>query len=323
MSRSNFIDNKSILGWVIFVAIMLALPLLVSSGVIRTFVFAIYLAIFAVSWDVMSGRTGYISFGHPFLIGIGGYTSALLTYHLAWPLYFTIPIAVLMTMIGGTLFFFPALRIRGTYFALVTLAFMELMYGLVQVVAPDLTGGTRGLSGLPAIVQGAIPNYYLALSVLLALAISSWVLIRTRIGYALSAIGLDEDVVRSCGLNVTKLKLFAFMLSAFAAGLGGAMYIHYLGSIAPRGLFDIGFLFQILVACLLGGAGTISGPIAGAFFLTFLLEWLRPFFPGPERFLIYGAVALLVYVTQPKGLHYLARSTLGKAVRITKPKEAT
>jgi len=258
----------------------------------------------------MSGRTGYISFGHPFLIAIGGYTSALLTYHLAWPLYLSIPVAVLTTMIGGTLFFFPALRIRGTYFALVTLAFMELMYGLVQVIAPGVTGGTRGLSGLPSIVQGAIPNYYFALVVLLAVAFPAWLLIRTRIGTALSAIGMDEDAVPSLGLNVTKLKLFVFMLSAFVAGLGGALYIHYLGSIAPRGLFDIGFLFQILVACLLGGAGTITGPIAGAFFLTLLLEWLRPYIPGPERFLIYGVVALLVYVIQPKGLHCLFQMIL-------------
>ncbi len=316
-------NDKSILGWIIFVGFMLVLPIIVGTGVLRTFIFALYLAMFAVSWDFMSGRTGYISFGQPFLIGIGGYTTALLSYHLGWPLYFTVPIAVLMTMIGGALFFFPALRIRGTYFALVTLAFMELMYGLVQVVAPHITGGTRGLSGLPAIVQGAIPNYYLALGILLALAISAWLLIRTRIGSALSAVGMDEDAVRSCGLNVTKLKLFAFTFSAFAAGLGGALYIHYLGSIAPRGLFDIGFLFQILVACLLGGAGTILGPIVGAFFLTFLLEWLRPYFPGPERFFIYGSVALLIYVIQPKGLYYLSRSLFGRWMRVSNRTEAT
>ncbi len=307
MTNLISVNRNGITRWVIFAMIMLLLPIVASTGMIRSFVFALYLAIFAISWDIMSGRTGYISFGHPFLIGIGGYTTALLSYHLAWPLYVTIPIAVVVTMVGGTLFFFPALRIRGTYFALVTLAFMELMYGLVQVVAPEVTGGTRGLSGLPSITQGAIPNYYLALTVMLALGFSMWLLVQTRFGIALTAIGTDEDSARASGLNVTKIKLFAFMLSVFSAGIGGAMYIHYLGSIAPRGLFDIGFLFQILVACLLGGAGTITGPIAGAFFLTFLLEWLRPYVPGPERFLIYGAVALALYAWQPKGLHELVR----------------
>ncbi len=314
--------QRGIIGWVIFAILMALLPLFVGTGVTRSFVFAMYLAMFAISWDIMSGRTGYISFGHPFLIGIGGYTTALLTYHLQWPLYFSIPVAILMTMIGGALFFFPALRIRGTYFALVTLAFMELIYGLVQVIAPQVTGGTRGLSGLTSLVTGALPNYYLALLVLLILGFSMWLLIRTQLGTALSAIGMDEDAVRASGINVTRLKLFAFMLSAFAAGLGGALYIHYLGSIAPRALFDVSFLFQILVACLLGGAGTITGPIAGAFFLTFLLEWLRPYIPGPERFLIYGAVALILYVTQPNGLHEMVRNGLRRLSQLTPGREA-
>ncbi|MYI89697.1 MAG: branched-chain amino acid ABC transporter permease [Gammaproteobacteria bacterium] len=314
--------RRGIYGWIAFAIVMVILPHVVGTGVTRSFVFAMYLAIFAVSWDIMSGRTGYISFGHPFLIGIGGYTTALLTYHLHWPLFLSIPTAVVVTMIGGTLFFFPALRIRGTYFALVTLAFMELIYGLVQVIAPQVTGGTRGLSGLETFVTGAIPNYYLALVVLLILGFTMWLVIRTHIGTALSAVGMDEDAVRASGINVTRLKLFAFMLSAFAAGLGGALYVHYLGSIAPRALFDVGFLFQILVAALLGGAGTISGPIAGAFFLTFLLEWLRPYFPGPERFLIYGTVALVLYVYQPNGLHELVRNGL-KRLNQLKPSRDT
>lgn len=299
---------KACLGWALFAIVMLCLPLFASKGVVRILVFAQFLAIFAISWDIMSGRTGYISFGHPFLIGIGGYTTAILTYHLNWPIFVTIPIAVVLTMVAGTLFFLPALRIRGTYFALVTLAFMELMYGLVQVVAPKITGGTRGLSGVPGIVIGALPNYYLSLIVLLILAFGLWLIIRTRFGTALSAIGMDEDAVRAAGLNTTKLKLFAFMISAFVAGLGGALYIHYLGSIAPRGLFDINFLFTILVACLLGGAGTIAGPILGAYFLTILLEFLRPMIPGAERYFIYGVVALVLYVYQPKGLLFLIQS---------------
>ncbi len=304
--------KASILCWLIFGALMLLLPLVASTGVVRVFVFANFLAIFAMSWDVMSGRTGYISFGHPFLIGIAGYTTALLTYHLGWPVYFTIPVAVLTTMVGGTLFFLPALRTRGTYFALVTLAFMELMYGLVQVIAPGVTGGTRGLSGIPSIISGAIPNYYLSFGAMFGMGFCLWWLFQTRVGTALSAIGMDEDAVRVSGLNTVKLKLFAFLASAFVAGVGGALYIHYLGSIAPRGLFDINFLFTILVSALLGGAGTIAGPIIGAYFLTFLLEFLRPYIPGTERYLIYGCVALLLYVYRPQGIHSLLAVFAGR-----------
>ena len=299
----RFLDQ--IRWWLLFAVVMCLLPLVVSTGTLRIFIFANFLAIFAMSWDILSGRTGYISFGHPFLIGIAGYTTAMLTYHLDWPLYSTIPLAVVMTMIGGTLFFLPALRTRGTYFALVTLAFMELMYHSMQVVQPKLTGGTRGLSGLPTVVYGALPNYYLSFAVMFIIAVGLWLLIRTRLGIALNAIRMDEDAVRSSGLNTTRLKLFAFMVSAMVAGIGGALYTHYLGSIAPRGIFEINFLFTILVAALLGGAGSIVGPIIGAFFLTFLLELLRPYIPGAGRYLIYGVIALVLYYYAPKGIYSL------------------
>lgn len=295
--------GRPLAGWAAFGLAMLALPYLVPTGTLRVIIFANYLAIFAMSWDILSGRTGYISFGHPFLIGIAGYTTAILTYHLDVPFVLSIPAAVLATMVGGTLFFLPALRIRGTYFALVTLAFMELMYQLTQVLRPDITGGTRGLSGIPTLATGAVPNYYISFCVMFVIGLGLWLLVRTRIGTALSAIRMDEDAVKSSGLDTTRLKLFAFMLSAFVAGVGGALYIHYLGSIAPRGIFDINFLFTILIAALLGGASTIIGPIIGAFFLTFLLEYLRPLIPGTERYFIYGSIALVVYVLEPRGLY--------------------
>jgi len=212
------------------------------------------------------------------------------------------PIAVLVTMVGGIIVFLPALRIKGSYFALVTLAFMELMYQLVQVVRPDLTGGTRGMSGIKTLTRGAVNNYYLSASLMIAVAFSMWMLMRTQLGTALSAIGMNEESVRGSGLSTTKLKLFAFLTSAFVAGLGGAFYVHYLGSIAPRALFDINFLFTIIVAALIGGASTIIGPVIGAFFLTFLLEFLRPYLPGAERYFIYGLIALLLYMYEPKGL---------------------
>ena len=287
---------------------MCLLPLFTSTGTLRIFIFANFLAIFAMSWDILSGYTGYISFGHPFLIGIAGYTTAMLTHHMETPLYLSMPLAVIVTMIAGSLFFFPALRTRGTYFALVTLAFMEVTYGLMQVVKPSLTGGTRGLSGLPLLVTGAIPNYYLSFLSMFIIAIALWALTRSGLGTALSAIRMDEEAVKSAGLSTSKLKLFAFMISALVAGIGGALYTHYLGSISPRNMFDINFLFTILIAALIGGEQSIVGPILGAYFLTFLLEYLRPYIPGAWRFLLYGGIALIVYYYAPKGLYSLFQS---------------
>ena len=288
--------------WLAFAAGMLMLPELVKKGTLRTVIMAQYLAIFAMSWDFLSGRTGYISFGHPFLIGIGAYTTAILSYRFDVPVAASIPIAVIVTVLGSVLFILPALRVRGSYFALVTLAFMELIYQLTQVIRPDLTGGTRGISGIETLTRGAVNGFYLSFVLMAVIAFVLWWLNRTRLGAALSAIGMNEEAVAGSGLNPTKLKLFAFGVSAAVAGLGGAFYVHYLGSIAPRALFDINFVFTIIVAALIGGAGTILGPMAGAFFLTFLLEYLRPVLPGAERYLIYGGIALLIYMYQPKGL---------------------
>ena len=298
--------------WGLFIAGIYLLPELVSKGTLRTFIFACYLAIFAISWDVMSGRTGYISFGHPFLIGIGAYTSAILTKRFDVAVEIAIPAAVIATMVGGLLIFLPALRVKGSYFALVSLAFMELMYQLVQVIRPDLTGGTRGMSGVLTLTRGAENGYYLAATLMLVVGLGAWLLMRTRLGTALSAIGMSEESVRGSGLDTTKLKLFAFLCSAFIAGLGGAFYVHYLGSIAPRAIFDINFVFTIIVAALLGGASTIVGPILGAFFLTFLLEYLRPYLPGSERYVIYGGIAMVLYMYRPKGMIDIINEVSGK-----------
>ncbi|NNL78137.1 MAG: branched-chain amino acid ABC transporter permease [Desulfobacterales bacterium] len=300
--------RKAFPWWLIYGALMCLLPFFVSTGTLRIYIFAHFLAIFAMSWDILSGYTGYISFGHPFLIGIAGYTTALLTHHLATPLYLSIPLAVLVTMAAGTLFFLPALRTKGTYFALVTLAFMEVTYHLLHVVKPKLTGGTRGLSGLPFLVTGAIPNYYVSFLSMFLIALGLWALSRSGIGTVLKAIRMDEGAVKSSGLNTTKLKLFAFTLSALVAGIGGALYTHYLGSISPRGMFDINFLFTILIAALIGGEQSIIGPIMGAYFLTFLLEYLRPYIPGAWRFFLYGVIALVVYYYAPKGLYSIVQA---------------
>ena len=294
--------KKALPWWLIAAVLMSTLPLLISTRSLRIFIFANFIAIFAMSWDILSGYTGYISFGHPFLIGIAGYTSAILTHQYGAPLYVSMPLAVLLTMVAGTLFFFPALRTRGTYFALVTLAFMEVTYHLVQVVRPDITGGSRGLTGLPLLVTGAVQNYYVSLFAMLIIGAGLWALSRSGLGTVLGAIRMDEDAVRSAGLNTSKFKLFAFMLSALVAGIGGVLYTHYLGSISPRGMFDINFLFTILIAALIGGEHTIIGPVLGAYFLTFLLEFSRPYVPGAWRYLCYGMIALIVYMYAPKGL---------------------
>lgn len=311
--------KKALPWWLLFAVVMSAMPLLLSTGSLRIFIFANFIAIFAMSWDILSGYTGYISFGHPFLIGTAGYTSAILSHQYAVPLYISMPLAILLTLFAGSLFFFPALRTKGTYFALVTLAFMEVTYHLVQVVKPQVTGGSRGLTGLPLLITGAVSNYYVSLFAMLIIGFGLWALTRSGVGTVLSAIRMDEGAVKSAGLNTSKFKLFAFMLSALVAGVGGVLYTHYLGSISPRGMFDINFLFTILIAALIGGEHTILGPIMGAYFLTFLLEFLRPYIPGAWRYLFYGSIALIVYMYAPNGLYTIVNA-VGSRIKGSKKK---
>jgi len=297
---------------------MCVLPLFVPLSVTRILVMAAYLAIFAMSWDMMSGYTGYVSFGHPFLIGLASYVSAFLSHqegfqppHIVLPLYATIPLGIAAAVGGGMLFFLPSMRVRGPYFSLVSLAFMEILYRLIIAIRADYTGGDRGLPALPAIVTGAVPNYYLSLGLMFAVAIGLWFVTRSDVGYVLKTIRMDEDVVEASGISTYRFKRFAFILSAATAGLGGVFYTHYLQSLGPRRAFSATFLLDIIIAAVLGGMGTITGPIFGGYFLTFILEYLRPYLFGQWRLFAYALVAIFIVIYRPKGFYGIAQDIRG------------
>lgn len=295
--------NRQLMWWLIFIGVMSIIPQVVPSGYVRIFVFANFLAIFAMSWDILSGYTGYVSFGHPFIIGIAGYTTAILGARLGLPFYATMPIGVAVGVGAGMFFFLPGLRLRGNYFCLVTLAYLIVIHNLVITIRPDLTGGTRGIFDIPVVVMGAVPNFYLSFFVMVAIAMGLWYIARSDMGQVFNAIRMDEDTVSTTGLNTLRFKLIAFALSALAASVGGVFFTHYLGSISPEGAFSVTFLLQIIIAALIGGQNTIIGPIMGAYFLTFFLEFLRPYLPGTPRFLLYSVIALGLYVYNTRGFY--------------------
>jgi len=293
---------------------MCVLPLFAPPGVTRLLIMGSYLAIFAMSWDMMSGYTGYVSFGHPFLIGLAGYVTAFLSHqegfqppHLILPMYVTIPLGVAAAVGGGMLFFLPSMRVRGPYFSLVSLAFMEILHRLIIAIRPEFTGGDRGLPHLPSVVMGAIPNYYLALGLMFAVALGLWFVTRSNVGNILKAIRMDEDVVEASGISTYRFKRFAFLLSAVTAGLGGAFYTHYLASIGPRRAFSAVFLLDIIISAVIGGMGTITGPIFGGYFLTFILEYLRPYLFGQWRLFVYALVAIFIVIYRPRGFYGIAQ----------------
>ena len=301
---------RSLRWWLIGIAVMCVLPLFVPTSVTRLLIMAAYLAIFAMSWDMMSGYTGYVSFGHPFLIGIAAYVSAFLSTqegfqppHIIFPLYVTIPLGVAAAVGGGMLFFLPSMRVRGPYFSLVSLAFMEILHRLIIAIRPEYTGGDRGLPRIATVVLGALPNYYLSLGLMFATAIGLWSVSRSNVGNILKAIRMDEDVVEASGISTYRFKRFAFLLSAVTAGIGGAFYTHYLQSICPRRAFSVVLLLDIIIAAVIGGMGTIIGPMFGGYFLTFILEYLRPYLFGQWRLLAYALVAIFMVIYRPRGFY--------------------
>ncbi|RLI15300.1 MAG: hypothetical protein DRO43_01585 [Candidatus Hecatellales archaeon] len=295
--------KKIALRWIIAFAVMSLLPFFVPHGWLRVLIIANFLAIFAMSWDIMSGYTGYISFGHNFLLGISAYASVLLIHHFDVPLYLSMPIGVLIAAVGGVGFVLPTLRVRGPYFTLFTLG-LFILFERIMITLGPITGGTRGLFGFPTVLKGAVPNFYLTLVLVFAVAFALWYLGQTDFGRVLNAIRLDEDVVENSGLDTTRFKLLSFLMSSIAAGIGAVFFIHYLGALCPRSVFAVFLLLNIIIASVIGGMGTIIGPFMGAYIITIILEGLRAVAPGPWRIATYAAIGLIIFILRPRGIFF-------------------
>lgn len=265
-----------------FAIVVLAVPMLYGTISQLTFISALYFAIFAMSWDTVSGYTGQFSFGHSFLFAVGGYTSGLLNLGHGIDPMFAIILAVFVTMAAGFVFGAPALRLSGPYFAVVTFL-LPLVLLQVFVLQKDIFGGQLGLSNPETLLTAAagfrttiLYNYYLAAVAFLLVLLVLYVITRTNAGRVFTAIREDEITVASCGINPTKFKLFAFVLSAAVAGFGGALYVHSpVGQPQPSQLLVIAVSINVLLASLLGGTGTITGPAIGGLFYFLLNDQLR------------------------------------------------
>lgn len=286
----------------ILFAVIGAIGIFIPPGWMRVVILANFIAIFAMSWTIISGYSGYVSFGHNFLIGIAAYMTVLLVYHFNFPLYVSMPIGVGATVAAVFGFYLPALRIRGPYFTLVTLCLLIVVDRIIITLGP-ITGGTRGLFGFPHVIMGAVPNFYLSLGLMVLAGIVLSYLARSDYGTVLLAIHQDEDVVDNIGLNPNRFKFYAFIVDAVIIGTGAVFFAHYLGSVSPESVFAIFFIINIIIAAVIGGTTSIPGAIMGAYILMFLLEGLRPYAPGAIRIILYSGIALALFVARPKGLY--------------------
>ena len=248
--------------------------------------------IMAVSLNLVCGFMGQLALGHAGFMSVGAYAAALFTMHCGLPEAVAFPLGLLVggivAAIVGFLIGIPALRMRGDYLAIITLGFGEI----IRVVANALpiTGGAKGLSGIPASTNFSWAYWVMILSVFVIFAF-----IKSRHGRAVISIREDEIAAEASGIRTTYYKMMAFVLAAFFAGIAGGLYAHHVGVLAPT-KFDFNYSVEFLVMVVLGGMGSIIAAIV----LTILPEALRGF--EDYRMLLYSLVLIVMMLFRPTGL---------------------
>jgi branched-chain amino acid transport system permease protein len=294
------------------IILLLSVGLVISDPhLIKMLTFASIFALFAASWDLLF-FAGQLSLGHGAFFGAGAYTSAILSLKGGLPIAITIPLGALTGVIMGVILAIPALRFRGPYLAIVTLAFPVILQGIVFIF-PDLTGGELGLYGLTPISDSALVIYYFCLIVMLICVVVIWKLTDTgsriiRSGIILYAIREDEISARDSGVNTVKYKILAFGLSGFFGGIAGGLYAHTMVVVGPS---TLSFLFSIypLIWTIFGGAATIYGPVIGTFILYLLSSQLLAIVPE-IRMAIFTAIIIVMILFMPEGISRWIRDKL-------------
>jgi branched-chain amino acid transport system permease protein len=297
---------------IVLVCAMLALaaPVLISPYSLRVLILALISAIAVVGLCLAFGYTGLIQLGQAAFVGIGAYTSALLTMRLGFDVWLALPAAVILSAAAGMLIGAPMLRLRGHYLALATVG-LNVTMEIVTKNWTDLTGGDDGLSGIPGIEIGSFSFssdrsfYYLALGFLAMVALIGAAIRASHFGRAMIAVRDDELACGACGVRVFRTKLLAFTLASAYGGLSGVLYAHYSNYISP-GDFDGVKAITLLVMLIVGGEASILGAIAGAVVISFAPEWLR--FLGQGYLTVFGIGVVIVLVLLPSGLAGAARS---------------
>jgi branched-chain amino acid transport system permease protein len=304
---------------VFFTAMMVETIGVLDSGVWINFVaMALFATLLAQAWNLLGGFGGQFSFGHALFFGCGAYTQAILQLSGglgAWPaLALSVALAAAVGAAVGALSFRYGLR--GSYFALASLAFAEVFR--IGALSLDITGGGVGLmlplqEGFSRLQFGSRKGYALVLLafVAAALVVSSW-LRHSRFGAQLQAVRDNEDAARAVGVDPFTVKLRASMMSAAFMGAAGALYLQMFQYIDPAIAFGPAISVEALVGAIVGGMGTLWGPVLGAVVLHLLAEGTRNLFgqlPGLNM-VIYGAVLVLIVTFLPRGLAGLGRSAL-------------
>jgi branched-chain amino acid transport system permease protein len=300
-----------------------ALPQLVTVPYfMHLIILALIWVILAQGQNLIQGFVGYVSIAQAGFMGIGAYFSTLLSVKLGWSVWTTLWLAPLFTTLVSVLVGYPSLRVKGHYFAIVTLAYNMVIFTILLTFS-SVTGGEAGISNVPRppefSVMGWVVNfegksntaYYtlVLLSALLATGLCA-IILHSRVGRVLVAIRQNETLADAMGVSTWRYKLFAFVVSAGLAGFAGALYAHYIGFLNPEP-FGVDQSLNAILAVILGGSGTLAGPVVGAFAVTFLPEYLR--IADSYRLVTYGFILVVATIFLPRGLVPVAQDLLTRA----------
>ncbi len=291
---------------VLAVVLLAALPWLVpqSSGLLSSLVITGILFIGVLGLDVLMGYTGQVSLGQAGFMAIGGYTAAILAVKLGWPPLLGTAAGMVLSLISALILSLATMRLRGVYLALATLAF-GLLIDSLAIGMMATTGGPSGLVGIPSFSIGSLSfatpfsMYYLVLGLIIVLILLLLGGMRSSFGRALQAIRTDQTAAAALDINVERYKVAVFAISAALASLSGSLYAFFFHFLSPE-MVDTSRSFEMVTMLVIGGAGTLVGPLLGAALLTLLPEIFQPF--ALYKTLAEGILLVLTFQYLPAGI---------------------
>jgi branched-chain amino acid transport system ATP-binding protein/branched-chain amino acid transport system permease protein len=291
-------------------------------------IWVLFFAYLSAAWNLIGGFAGQYSIGHAGLLGIGAYASSLLYIHFGLSPWLGMLAGGVAAAIVGGVIGYPCFRLRGAFFSLVTIAFAEMLRVGTELTDKLFGLEVNGVSGLLLPVRGHDPAafqfvdkrfyYYVMLALLLAVLAVCWAVKRSRLGFYLAAIGDDEDAVSSLGINPARAKLAAMVLSAFFTALAGTFYAQFILFITPTRTMGLDFSVQMVIMAVLGGMGTVLGPVYGALILVPIAELTRATWGGGlqgAHLIVYGALLMGVILYAPQGVEGWVRRRAAGLVR--------
>ena len=317
MFKSEFPSAYLWTARIVVLAIFIVLPFVYPQKyVVHIVSLAMIFAIAALALQLLLGFTGLLSIGQAAFLGIGAYTSAILTTTYKLPFEIAFITAGLLAGIAS-LTLVPITRLRGVYLGVATLGFSIIVH-LVFLNEEWLTGGSFGLLNIPSpslgpwILKGETANYLLCLAVLVATFVTLHRLLPSRFGRALQAIMLDEDAARASGINVTYYKSQAFVVAAVITGFAGSLFAHHAHYLNPND-FTFWKSIEVLLMVAVGGIGSLAGAVVGAFVITLLPEYLRVL--DEYRMVIFGAMLIAFMGLGHRGLAGLSAAVAMRLLR--------